>query len=77
MAILLISFDKTGSQKRFEGKTGFIVPTHSTKLHAYAAQSYNLKGRAEVKINNKSNYIHKVLLTVLAGACQESNHTSS
>lgn len=36
-----------------------------------------VKGWAEVKINNKSNYIHEVLLTVLPGAFQESNYTSS
>lgn len=72
MAVLLISFDKTGSQERFQrrGETGFIVPTHSTELYAYGAQSCNLKkkkkkkGRSEVGINNKSNYIHEVLLTV-------------
>lgn len=79
MAILLISFDKSGFQKCIKGKKGFIVPqypTHSTKPYAYGEQSYNLKGRVEVKINNTSNYIHKMLLTILPRACQES-YTSS
>lgn len=51
MAVLLISFDKTGSQERFQrrGETGFIVPTHSTELYAYGAQSCNLKKKKKKK----------------------------
>lgn len=80
MAILLISIDKRCFQKCIiGGKKGFIVPqylTHSTKPNAYDVQSYNIKGQVEVKINNTSNYIHKMLLTISPQACQES-YTSS
>lgn len=76
VAILSVSFDKTGSQKCFEGKIGFIVPAHFIK-HPCLWCSNNLKGRAEVKIINKRNHIDEAILTVLPSACQESSYTSS
>lgn len=58
------------------GETGFIVPQYPTQPYAYGVHGYNLKGRAEVNINNKSNCIHKVLLTVWPRARQERRETT-
>lgn len=63
MAVLLISFDKTGSQERFQrrGETGFIVPTHSTELYAYGAQSCNLKKKKKKKVGPRSESTTKAI----------------
>lgn len=77
MAILSISFDKTGFQKCFEGKTGFIVPIFSTNppmLIVYKAIIVNIGPRSK---STTAAITFTVFLTVLPRTCQESNNTFS
>lgn len=76
---MLISFDKTSFQKCIEGKKwGIYCSSHTfhTAVCAYSVQRYNLTVQAEDKINNKSNYLYNIRVTILPQACEES-HTSS